>query len=32
MKVGAMMFATDQTVPLFELAPEIEARGFESLW
>jgi probable F420-dependent oxidoreductase len=32
MKVGAMIFATDQTLPLHELAPEVEARGFESLW
>lgn len=32
MKVGAMVFATDQTLPLHELAPEVEARGFESLW
>ncbi len=27
-----MVFATDQTIPLHELAPEVEARGFESLW
>lgn len=27
-----MIFATDQTVPIQELAPELEARGFESLW
>jgi alkanesulfonate monooxygenase SsuD/methylene tetrahydromethanopterin reductase-like flavin-dependent oxidoreductase (luciferase family) len=27
-----MIFATDQTLPLEELAPEVEARGFESLW
>lgn len=27
-----MVFATDQTLPLHELAPEVEARGFESLW
>lgn len=32
MKVGAMIFATDQTLPLHHLAPEVEARGFESLW
>jgi probable F420-dependent oxidoreductase len=27
-----MIFATDQTVPPHRLAPEVEARGFESLW
>ena len=32
MKLGAMMFATDQAVPLPELAAELEARGFESVW
>lgn len=32
MKVGAMIFATDLTVPLHVIAPEIEDRGFESLW
>jgi probable F420-dependent oxidoreductase len=31
-KIGAMIFATDQTLPLHRLAPEVEARGFESLW
>lgn len=32
MKVGVMIFATDQTVPLHVLAPAVEALGFESLW
>lgn len=32
MKIGVMIFATDQTMPMHQLAPEIEARGFESLW
>ena len=32
MKVGVMIFATDQTMPMHRLAPEVEARGFESLW
>lgn len=27
-----MIFATDQTMPMHRLAPEVEARGFESLW
>ena len=27
-----MIFATDQTMPMHLLAPEVEARGFESLW
>jgi len=27
-----MIFATDQVPALHELAPEVEARGFESLW
>ncbi|MGH1506423.1 MAG: TIGR03619 family F420-dependent LLM class oxidoreductase [Acidimicrobiales bacterium] len=30
--VGVMIFATDQTMPMQRLAPEVEARGFESLW
>lgn len=30
--VGVQIFATDQTMPLHRLAPEVEARGFESLW
>jgi probable F420-dependent oxidoreductase len=32
MKIGAMIFATDLTIPVTRLAPELEARGFESLW
>lgn len=32
MKVGVMIFATDQTMPMQRLAPEVEARGFDSLW
>jgi probable F420-dependent oxidoreductase len=32
MKIGAMMFATDLAIPVTRLAPELEARGFESLW
>jgi probable F420-dependent oxidoreductase len=32
MRVGVMIFATDQTMPMQRLAPEVEARGFDSLW
>lgn len=32
MKIGASIFATDQTMKVTKLAPELEARGFESLW
>jgi len=32
MKIGAMIFATDQAIKTTRLAPELEARGFESLW
>ena len=32
MKIGVMIFATDQTVPMHRLAPAVEERGFESLW
>jgi len=32
MKYGIMMFATDSAIPPAELAKEVEARGFESLW
>lgn len=32
MDIGVMIFATDQTMPMHRLAPEVEARGFESLW
>ena len=32
MKIGAMIFATDASIRVTRLAPELEARGFESLW
>jgi probable F420-dependent oxidoreductase len=32
MKFGVHIFATDETVGVAELAAEVEARGFESLW
>lgn len=32
MKIGASIFATDQTIKVTRLAVELEARGFESLW
>jgi probable F420-dependent oxidoreductase len=32
MKFGVHIFATDETVGIAELAAEVEARGFESLW
>lgn len=32
MKLGAMIFATDQTIAIPRLAVELEQRGFESLW
>ena len=32
MKIGVMIFATDQTVAMHRLAPQVESRGFESLW
>ena len=32
MKIGATIFATDYTIPLTELAPALEERGFESLF
>lgn len=32
MRIGAMIFATDRTIPISRLAPALEARGFESLW
>jgi probable F420-dependent oxidoreductase len=32
MKLGAHIFATDESVGVPDLAREIEARGFESLW
>ena len=32
MKTGVHIFVTDETVGVAELAAEVEARGFESLW
>ncbi len=32
MKIGVLIFPTDQTIDPIELAKEAEARGFESLW
>ena len=32
MKLGVFMFATDDAIPLDQLAVEVEDRGFESLW
>lgn len=32
MKIGVMMFATDEAMRVDELAEEAEKRGFESLW
>lgn len=32
MKIGVMIFATDQAMPITEVAREAEARGFESLF
>jgi len=32
MKIGVLIFPTDQTIDPIELAQEAEARGFESLW
>ena len=32
MNYGIMMFPTDNAIPPAELAKEVEARGFESLW
>jgi probable F420-dependent oxidoreductase len=32
MKFGVHIFATDETIGIAELAVEVEARGFESLW
>ncbi|MCC5886560.1 MAG: LLM class F420-dependent oxidoreductase [Gammaproteobacteria bacterium] len=32
MKLGAMIFATDQTIAIPKLAVGLEERGFESLW
>ena len=32
MKIGAVIFATDYSIPLTELAPALEERGFEALF
>ena len=32
MRIGVEIFPTDQTIGAIELAREVEARGFESLW
>jgi probable F420-dependent oxidoreductase len=32
MKFGIAIFPTDYAIPMAELAPAVEARGFESLW
>ncbi len=32
MKIGVMIFPTDKSIQPIELAKEVEARGFESLW
>jgi probable F420-dependent oxidoreductase len=32
MRIGVEIFPTDQTIGVVELAREVEARGFESLW
>lgn len=32
MHVGALIFPTDRTIRLDRLAPELESRGYESLW
>jgi probable F420-dependent oxidoreductase len=32
MKLGVVIFPTDQSIQPIELAQEVEARGFESLW
>lgn len=32
MKIGVMMFPTDEAIQPVELATEVESRGFESLW
>jgi probable F420-dependent oxidoreductase len=32
MQYGITMFATDRSMPIVELAREVEARGFDSLW
>ena len=32
MDIGIMIFPTDKSIQPIELAKEVEARGFESLW
>ena len=32
MHIGALIFPTDRTIRMDVLAPELEARGYESLW
>src|SRR6516225_6349534 len=32
MKFGIAIFPTDYAIPMTELAPAVEERGFESLW
>lgn len=32
MEYGIFIFATDKAMPLLELAPEVESRGFDSIW
>jgi probable F420-dependent oxidoreductase len=32
MNIGVSIFPTDKTIAAVDLAPEVEARGFESLW
>ena len=32
MRFGISIFPTDYAIPIAELAPAVEARGFDSLW
>ena len=32
MKIGVMIFPTDKSIQPIQLAKEVEARGFDSLW
>ena len=32
MDIGVMIFPTDKSIQPIQLAKEVEARGFESLW
>ena len=32
MQIGALIFATDYAIRMDELAPELESRGYESLF